>query len=183
MTVDTRVVSTNDANPQLNKEAAANLRTVINAIRDDVASLLSGTHLVTTAGLAIGSSSAAKVLTAAFQYQVDGVRAHKASAETAFTATTHDIADPDDDPREAIYVLSIAQGGTITITKGTTAAADAAVAPATPAGELKLGEVLIQHDGTAIFDASSNDLDADHLTVTYTSEDVFAQTSFDLTDD
>lgn len=144
----------------------------------DVASLHSGDLLITGAALAIGSDKP-KVATGAFIFQVDGVRERKTavSAGTAFTATTHDIADPDAAGREAIYVLSIAAGGAITITKGTTAALGAAVAPATPPNEVKLGEVLIAHDGSAIFDATTNDLDAAHLTVTYTSSAPYALTA------
>jgi hypothetical protein len=45
-----------------------------------------------------------------------------------------------------------------------------------------MGEVLVQHNGTAIFNAVSDDLDAAHLTVTYTDAallgaDVVALTS------
>lgn len=139
-------------------------------LRDAINALSQSDLLLSNAGLAIGTGSAAKVKYNAFDFQVDGVAAHVAAGEVAFTPTTHDIADPDTDPREAIYVLSIAEGETApTITKGATAAAGAAVAPATPANEIKLGEVLVQHDGSAIFDASTDDLDAAHLTVTFTS--------------
>ncbi len=110
--------------------------------------------------------------------------------EHAFTATTHDIADPDTDPREKVYVLSVARKvghapdqatEVVTITGGTIAAAGLAVAPATPAGEIKIGEVLIQHDGTAIFNATTDLLTAAHLTVTFTpTETVLAQYAHDF---
>lgn len=140
-----------------------------NRLVADVQGLLNGDLLISAPTIGIGSTPT-NVATGAFVFQIDGVRERKAAvaAGTAFTATTHDIADPTALPREAIYVLSVAVGGTITITKGADAAAGAAVAPATPANEVKLGEVLIQHDGTAIFDATTDQLDAAHLTVTYT---------------
>lgn len=132
------------------------------------------TTLLSVPSLGIGSTPA-NVATSAFSFRVDGTREDKAAvaAGTAFTATTHDIADPDAEPREAIYVLSVAAGGAITITKGADAAADEAVAPATPADEVKIGEVKIQHDGTAIFDATTDSLAAAHLTVTYTPAEPF----------
>ncbi len=124
--------------------------------------------LFTAPGLVIGSTSKAKVKNAAFKLFSSNAQLAVSSSETAFTATTHDIADPDANGREAIYVLSIAPAtSAITITKGSDAALGAAVAPATPANEIKLGEVKVAHNGSAIFDASTDLLDAAHLTVTY----------------
>lgn len=152
-----------------------------NRLRYDVTAILNGLQLLTPPVLEIGTVAPEEVKHGAFNIRVDGVTETVAAGEEAFTAVTHDIADPDANPREAIYVLSVAAGGAITITKGDTAAAGAAVAPATPAGEVKMGEVLIQHDGSAIFDATTSALDAAHLTVTYTDEPVAALTSDDLT--
>lgn len=146
------------------------LEAILDGIVDDLNLLGSGTGLLSGAGLAIGTDKT-KVAHDAFTVTFDGAAERVAAGEVAFTATTHDIADPDADPREAIYVLSVAQGGAVTITKGADAAEDAAEAPATPAGEVKLGEVKVQHDGTAIFDATTNELDAAHLTATFTSSD------------
>jgi hypothetical protein len=151
-------------------------------LRAALVACLTGAGLISTPTLAIGTSSKKDVKFSSFNFRALGFQEAKTGAEVAFTATTHDIADPDALPREAIFVLSIAQGGTVTITKGSDALAGAAVAPATPANECKMGEVLIQHNGTAVFDATTDDLDAAHLTVTYTDEpllgaDVLALTS------
>lgn len=129
--------------------------------------------LLSNPTLAIGTSSKAKVKTSAFDYIKDGVIKTVASAETAFTATDHDLADG----YEAIYVLSLdPSDDSINITMGTaveSAEADA-VAPATPAGELKLGEVLIATSG-AVFDATTTLLDAGTVTDTYTNKtDIFS---------
>ncbi|KPJ96685.1 MAG: hypothetical protein AMS18_00050 [Gemmatimonas sp. SG8_17] len=154
-------------------EVAA-LREEFNKVIADLESIRVGAiggdgGLLSAPGLTIGTSSKAEVknVAAAMQLRGSGSIAIGA-AETAFTATTHDIADPDTDPREAYYVLSVqADGSTITITKGADAVEDAAVKPAAPAGEVILGWVKIQHDGSAIFDATTDDLDSAHLTVTY----------------
>ncbi len=147
------------------------VRLQFNAMVDALDLLVNGDALLSAPGLAIGVSSAAAVKFNDLIFQVDGMRFRIAASEVAFTATTHDIADPDAAPREAIYVLSASAGASApTITKGTTAAANAAVAPATPAGHVKFGEVKVQHDGSAIFDASTDLLSAAHLTDTYTSE-------------
>lgn len=150
-------------------------------VTDEVDSFTEGpeigdNYLATPVTLAIGSTPA-NVATSAFDYWLSGTRYEKGAvaAGTAFTATTHDIADPDANPREAIYVLSANAAGTITITKGATAVEDAAVAPATPAGQVKIGEVKVQHDGTLPFDATTDALNAAHLTVTYTPAEPYGQ--------
>jgi len=141
-----------------------------------------GAGLISTPVLAEGTSSKKELKCSSFNFRALGWQEAKTGAETAFTATTHDVLDPDALPRGAIFVISIAQGGTITITKGTDALAGLEVAPATPANQCKLGEVLIQHNGTAIFNANTDLLDAAHLTVVYTDAallgaDVLALTS------
>lgn len=148
-----------------------NLRKQFNNLVDALDTLVNGDALLSDPNLAIGTSSKAKVKNGAdLIWQVDGMRYRiAADTEHAFTATTHDIADPDAAGREAIYVFSVTAGSTAcTITKGADAALGAAVAPATPAGHVKVGEVKIAHDGSAIFDATTDDLDAAKLTVTYT---------------
>jgi hypothetical protein len=155
----------------------AAVHTVVGQLVNDVVAIQGGDALLSAPGLAIGTSSAAKVKHNAFNVRVDGNTQLIAAAEVAFTATTHDIADPDAAGREAIYVLSVNAAGTVTITKGSDAALGAAVAPATPAGEVKMGEVKVAHDGSAIFDASTDLLSAAHLTDTYTDATLAALTS------
>lgn len=122
--------------------------------------------------LAIGTTANTAIkITNAVHLVIGGALVTVPAQEVAFTATTHDIADPDTDPREAIYLLSADADGAVTITKGDDAAADAAVAPSVPAGEVELGQVLIQHNGSAIFNATTDALNAAHLTVTYTNND------------
>ena len=103
----------------------------------------------------------------AFTLYRDGARIPVAAAEPAFTATTHDIADPDSAGREAIYLLLAARNGTVTIVKGTDAVLGAGLDPAITADTVCFARVKINHDGTAIFDATTNPLNAAHLTVAY----------------
>lgn len=134
---------------------------------DAICGVLRGDEVLTSATtLSIGTSSKKKIKTSAVTGWINGVYFAANAAETAFTATSHDIADG----KWSSYKLSIIANGTITITKAaadyaTRALAIAAV-PATPAAEVNLGYVVIYTTG-AIFDASSNDLDATHLTVEY----------------
>lgn len=142
----------------------ANLQALLN----EIANGATVGKLMDNPTLAIGSSSKAKIKTSAFAYVKDGVMKTIAAAETAFTATSHDLADGG----EAVYLLSLKLADdSLVITKGTevVSADEDAVAPATPDGHLKLGEVLIATSG-AIFDASSTDLDAATLDVTYTNK-------------
>ena len=131
--------------------------------------------LAAASGMAIGTTKT-DVLNAATSVLLRGSGAVTvASAETAFTATTHDIADADANPKEKWYAFSVqADGSTITITMGAIAEADLAVKPVAPAGEVVLGWVKIQHNGTAIFDADTDLLDAAHLTVTYEDAPIMA---------
>ncbi len=143
----------------------ANLKQVIN---DVIAQMNNqgGVAIVGSPALAIGSSSKKKVKNSAFTVVRDGVVSTIDSAETAFTATTHDLADG----AGAVYLVYLDSTNTIKILKGTaTTGGTGAVCPTTPAGGLKIGEVKIVTSG-AIFDASTTELDAATLTVTYTNK-------------
>ena len=127
-------------------------------------------HAVSSAGLAIGSSSKAAVKIAnTVTYIHAGLFKSKTTAEVAFTATTHDIAADADTVQEACYLISLAADGTPTMTMGTIASgAGNAVVPATPSGKTAIGYVRIAvAAGSTKFDASSDDLDAAHITDTY----------------
>lgn len=159
-----------------------NLRMHYNLLRAALVACLTGAGLISAPTLAEGTSSKKELKHATCNFRALGFQEALTGAEVAFTATTHDVLDPDALARGAIFVASVAQGGTVTITKGADALAGAEVAPDTPANECKLGEVLIQHNGTAIFNATTDDLDAAHLTVVYTDAallgaDVLALTS------
>ena len=130
----------------------------------------SGTYALTSGALAIGSSSKAKVLIAStVNYLIAGTFYAKTTAEVAFTATTHDIAADADAVQEAVYLLSLAANGTCTITMGVIASgAGNAVIPATPANEVAIGYARIAvAAGATLFNASTDELDAVHLTDTY----------------
>ena len=139
----------------------------LEAVRALVVSMLEGDLLLTAPTIAIGSDPT-KVAVGAFTFQINGNTEAKAASDVAFTADTDDISDDDEDPKEAVYAMSVAAGGTISFTKGATAAPGVMFAPVVPAGELAIGDVRIQHDGSAIFDATTDELSAAHLTVVYT---------------
>lgn len=123
------------------------------------------TYLLGNPTLAIGTSSKAKVKNSAFDVIVNGVISTIAGGETAFTATTDDLADGDG----AVYLVYL-DGSTIKILKGTaTTGGTGAVCPATPAGKVKLGEVKLVTSG-AVFDATTTELDAATVTDTYTNK-------------
>ena len=155
-----------------------NLRTTFNDLRTFVLAALTGNFVRTDPTLAIGTSSAKAVKASAFTFNIKGMPIAHAGAETAFTATTHDVADG----YTRKFILEVPAGGTIVITPGTAVLAGATcTAPATTAAHAKLGEVQITADG-AIFNATTDDLDASHLTVTYEDFDFITQTDgFQLT--
>jgi hypothetical protein len=87
-----------------------------------------------------------------------------------------------------VFRIEVPAGGTIVITPGTavltaTESVTPAAAPAATAAHATLGTVKIVADG-AIFNATTDDLDAAHLTVTYTDMDYLTATAgFDLSAD
>lgn len=125
--------------------------------------------LLNRPSLALGTVSAAEIKNELpFTKSVGGALAEVAAGETAFTATTHDIAADADLIQEAVYLVSVQAGGTVIVTKGVTAGEGLAVPPALPAGEGLVGYVTGQvAAGATDFDATTDDLDAAHLTFTF----------------
>ena len=122
------------------------------------------------AGLAIGVGSKAKVLIAnTVQFSVNGGAYTKTTAEVAFTATTMDIPANATTVQEACYLYSLQADGTPIVTMGTiSAGAGTAVVPATPEDQSAIGYLrLAVAAGSTSFDASTDLLDAGHLTDTY----------------
>lgn len=130
------------------------------------------------AGLAIGTSSTSAIkIVNTTAFVLNGIVYSKASAEVAFTATTMDIAADASAVKEAVYLLSLSNAGTPTLTMGAIATgAGNAVVPATPSGNCTIGYVRIAvAAGSTPFDASSDALSAGHLTVTYVDLSVNAK--------
>lgn len=153
---------------QLNKSAALNSAELAEYLEDVNTRLMN--HALSSAGLAIGSSAKGKVLIAnTVTYLHGGIFKAKTTAEVAFTATTHDIAPSASAVQEACYLLSLAADGTPTITMGTVASgAGNAKIPEFVSGKTPIGYVRIAVEaGSTLFNATTDDLDASHLTVTY----------------
>jgi hypothetical protein len=150
-----------------------NLRRTFNDLRTLVLAIATGNICNTPPGLQLGTSSAKAVRAGtAFTATVLGMPYTNAVSETAFTATTHDIADG----YKRYFRVEVPAGtnGTVILTPGTAVlAASTAVVPDATAAHATLGTVLIEADG-AIFNASTDDLNASHLTVTYTDWDYAA---------
>lgn len=120
--------------------------------------------------LVIGSVSKKEIkATNAVDYLIAGKAYTLAAAEHAFTATTHDITAVAGSIQEAVYLLSVDSAGTVTVTMGDVATGSGnAVIPATPDDEAAIGYLrLAVAAGATDFDATSDDLDAAHLTDTY----------------
>ena len=129
-------------------------------------------------GLAIGTDATKVLIANTVVFSLGGILYSKTTAEVAFTATAHDIAADALTVQEAVYLLSIVANGTVTITKGTVAAgAGSAAIPAVPASQVPIGYVRVAVAAGAVdFDASSDDLDDAHLTVTYVDLSFIAPT-------
>ena len=127
-------------------------------------------HTLTAPGLVIGSSDPAKVKIAnTVSYVINGIFKSKTTAEVAFTATSYDIAPHASLVKEAMFTLSLKADLSAVLTKGAIAVgAGNAIQPAAPAGQCVIGAVRVAvNAGATMFDASSDALNAGHLTVTY----------------
>lgn len=99
---------------------------------------------------------------------VAGAPVALAAGELAFTATTHDIAANASKIQEAWFLMAVQGAGTATITKGATADENAAVPPAIPANEAPIGLCKVKvAAGATPFDASTDELDAAHLSASF----------------
>lgn len=112
-------------------------------------------------GLKIGTT--VTLGSVAFKYVINGVSYYKAAANTAFTASDHDVATGS---KWGVYRVSIGTTGTITITAGANnvtpgynmeALAIAAV-PDVPSGECDMGYITVQSTSGAIWDATTDAL-------------------------
>jgi hypothetical protein len=121
-------------------------------------------------GLAIGSVSKKTFRTVnTITYTSGFVVRTKAAAAIALTDNTHDIAASTSSAQEAVYLVCLNAAGDFSVTMGTVASgAGNAKIPDVPAGLTPVGMVRIRvAAGTAPFAATGDDLDAPHLTCTY----------------
>jgi hypothetical protein len=123
-------------------------------------------------GIVIGTGSAAKVkITNTVVFTSGGEFKSKATAEVAFTATTHDIPADANDPQEAMYLVMLASDGTPSLVMGDIATGSGeAKLPERPATGTPIGAVRVEvAAGATDFDASTDLLSAAHITDTYYS--------------
>lgn len=119
---------------------------------------------LSSAGLAIGTSSAAAVKIAnTTTYAIDGIIYSKTTAEIAFTDTTVQAAST-----YCKYLLSLDSSGTGTLTNGTPAStAAAALLPDCPDDETPIGYVLVATAAGYTFTPATTELSATGITDTY----------------
>jgi hypothetical protein len=110
--------------------------------------------LLSAPSVKTGTTSAKAWRSEAFTFAARGKKESKAAAETALTATTHDVAAS----KEAWYVLSIAAGGALTITKAADQTIGTKVLPTVPDNEVPVGYLQVITGAGGIFDATTDDL-------------------------
>jgi hypothetical protein len=123
-------------------------------------------------GLVIGSVSAKTLkITNTTVYLHNGIFKSMATQVPVFTATTHDIAPHATLVQEAVYL--VCNGATAsdicTVHMGAiSSGAGTALFPDVPAGKTPIGAVRIAvAAGATLFDATTDDLSAGHITDTY----------------
>jgi hypothetical protein len=121
-------------------------------------------------GLAIGSVSKKTFRTQnTVTFTSNFVPSTRTAVAIALTDNTHDITASTSSVQEAVYLVTVASGGTVTVTKGATSSgAGTAKIPDVPAGGTPIGYARIAvAAGSTSFAATGDDLDAAHLSVTY----------------
>lgn len=131
--------------------ALEDLRIAFNKLVDAVSLMMPGV-LRSAPANKTGTTSNLTWRTEAFTFMARGQALSKAAIETAFTATTHDIAAS----RQAWYVLSIQAGGTLVITKAADQIVGTDVYPIAPDNEVVVGYLKLVTGGGGIFDASTH---------------------------
>jgi hypothetical protein len=125
----------------------------VEAVRGAVALAMPGV-LTSDPALKTGTTSAKTIRAEAFTFNFRGKAVSAAAVETAFTATTHDVAAS----KEAWFSLSVqSDGTTFTITKAADATIGTVILPIGPDNEVIVGYVGIV-TGTSGFNATTDDL-------------------------
>lgn len=130
------------------------LKALIDVLNGVVAALQGGTFVLKAPVL---SNSTTALSIGATPYQIQGVQAWRAAGTVALTATTHDVGVD----KWAAFRVSVASGGTATITKGAdqnTLALALTTIPAVPTNEADFGYFIVRGGTAAIFDATTNNL-------------------------
>ncbi len=128
------------------------LRQEVNKLRRQVSYMMPGV-INSAPALKTGTTSAKELRVEAFTMSARGLIESVAAAETAFTATTHDLAAT----KEAWFVLSVATGGGLTIVKAADQTVGTIVLPIAPDNEIVVGYVGIV-SGSSGFNATTDDL-------------------------
>lgn len=125
----------------------------IEALRGSLALAMPGV-LTSDPALKAGTTAATTLRSEAFAFNFRGKAVSAPAAETAFTATTHDVAAT----KEAWYVLSVqSDGTTLTITKAADQTVGTVVLPVAPDNEVVVGYCGIV-SGSSGFNATTDDL-------------------------
>jgi len=159
------------------KEAALStkLSAIISQVNDVIAKL-KGDYLISKPGLTVGTTDAADIKNAAFDYTINGVKIEKAAGETAFAGTEDAI--PSTGDLYGAFRVVIDAAGTVTIQEAAANATGYATAvlalaglPAVPADKAALGTVtVLAADGTA-FTPGTTELSAANITDAYVDGD------------
>lgn len=149
---------------QLNKESPASQRaglgTKLDQLTEFAKLFYSGSALLHTPAL---TNTTTALAFSAFNYLINGIMARKAAGTQALTATSDDVAQD----KWASFRVSIAAGGTVTITRAadqdTEALAHSTLA-AVPANQADMGYFVVRGGTAAIYDATTTNLQTGGVT-------------------
>lgn len=166
--------------------SSENLRIQFNALRADLETALRGTGLLTTPGVAVGTSSATEIKHIAFEVQHAGKRQTIAGDEINLDSGTADDIPSHATNIERTFILEVDAAGSVTVVTGALGTVGNSAMPATSGGAVRLGVIVVQAPVSgAEFEADVDNLNVAQDSVdavTFTSDAVITFTSADLTD-
>lgn len=140
------------ANENPSGSVSDRVRLALNKLAQVVAYMMPGV-LTSAPASKTGTTSAKTWRVEAFNYVTRGLKAAKAATETAFTATTHDVAAS----KQAWFVLTIASGGALTITKAADQNIGTDVLPEAPDNQVIVAYAKLVTTAGGIWDATTDD--------------------------
>ena len=160
------------------------LEKILNAIRDDLATLstksndistlLKGKGLLSASGLAIGSTKP-NVANSAISYIIAGKQYYKAATAAGTALSGSNVPNSN---KYGAWALDIIADGTISIVAASSNAAGYATSALALAGiaavtstKVRLGTVSVKNGSAGVFDPGTTDLDTAGLVVAYADED------------
>jgi len=159
------------------------VRAALNLALATLEAVRSGDGLLTTANVAVGTSSATEIKHDAFEVRHNGVSQIIAADEINLDSGTADDIPSHATNIERTFILQVSPAGTVTVGTGALGTVGASAVPSTDAGSVRMGVIVVQAPVSgAQFEADVDNLNTGQDSVdavSFTSDSVEAPTASD----